>query len=79
MNLRQLMTDLRFIAFKMVEDNEVYSLLQSDPSTPLDVIAKRYRKLSLKYHPDKTKGDETKSKVLVLMVDEGSLDVLKSC
>ena len=34
-----------------------YEILQVDPSTPIQKIRKSYRKLALKYHPDRNPGD----------------------
>ena len=38
--------------------DECYNLLEISKETPMDNIKKQYRKLSLKYHPDKNIDNE---------------------
>ena len=42
----------------------MYSILELTPDASLDEVKKKYRQLSLKYHPDKC-GNDTKFKEIV--------------
>lgn len=46
----------------MVVDTKLYDILEVDPSVDATQLKKAWRKCVLKYHPDKTTGDEDKFK-----------------
>ena len=48
----------------MVKDTKLYDILGVTPASTQAEIKKSYRKLALKYHPDKNPGSE--DKVLIL-------------
>lgn len=48
----------------MVKDTKLYDVLGVTPASTQAEIKKSYRKLALKYHPDKNPGSE--DKVLIL-------------
>lgn len=44
-----------------------YEILEIDPDTPIQKIKKSYRKLALKYHPDRNPGDpEANAKFIMI-------------
>ena len=43
---------------RLVAKRDYYEILGVSKSSSKDEIKKAYRKLALKYHPDKTKGDK---------------------
>jgi len=45
-------------------NKDYYSILNSLPSDDISIIKKNYRKLTLKYHPDKVNGNEEQFKLL---------------
>ena len=49
--------------------SDLYSILELDVDATNEDIKKHFRKLSLKYHPDKYDGNDTYSKLLNCLKD----------
>ena len=52
----------RYFSEKMVSDTKLYDTLGVDSGADQNTIRKAYRKLALKFHPDKNPGDEAERK-----------------
>ena len=46
----------------MVKDTKLYDLLETTPDADANQLKKCYRKLAMKYHPDKNKEESAQAK-----------------